>query len=36
VDADYAAALEEGLSERELAGAFTRVRRLFEEIGREQ
>ena len=28
-------ALEEGLSERELAGAFTRVRRLFEEIGRE-
>jgi hypothetical protein len=30
------AALEEGLSERELAGAFTRVRRLFEEIGREQ
>ena len=30
------AALEEGLSERELAGAFTRVRRLFEEIGRER
>ena len=29
-------ALEEGLSERELAGAFTRVRRLFEEIGRER
>ena len=28
-------ALEEGLSERDLAGAFTRVRRLFEEIGRE-
>ncbi|PYN18830.1 MAG: hypothetical protein DMD76_28490 [Candidatus Rokuibacteriota bacterium] len=28
-------ALEEGLSERELVGAFTRVRRLFEEIGRE-
>ena len=30
------AALEDGLSERELAGAFTRVRRLFEEIGRER
>src|SRR6267142_3452492 len=30
------AGLEEGLSERELAGAFTRVRRLFEEIGRER
>jgi tetratricopeptide (TPR) repeat protein len=30
------AALTEGLSERELVGAFTRVRRLFEEIGRER
>jgi tetratricopeptide (TPR) repeat protein len=28
------AALEEGLSERDLAGAFARARRLFEEIGR--
>jgi tetratricopeptide (TPR) repeat protein len=27
------AALEEGLSERDLAGAFARARRLFEEIG---
>ncbi len=30
------AAIEEGLSERELGGAFARVRRLFEEIGRER
>jgi hypothetical protein len=27
------AALEEGLSERDLAGAFARARRLFDEIG---
>jgi tetratricopeptide (TPR) repeat protein len=30
------AAIEEGLSEGDLAGAFVRVRRLFEEIGRER
>jgi tetratricopeptide (TPR) repeat protein len=30
------AALAEGLSEGELAGAFARVRRLFEEIGRQR
>jgi tetratricopeptide (TPR) repeat protein len=29
-------ASEDGLSERELGGAFARVRRLFEEIGRER
>ncbi|HEV8586043.1 MAG TPA: hypothetical protein VGT02_13835 [Methylomirabilota bacterium] len=30
------AALAEGLSERDLGGAFARARRLFEEIGREK